>query len=247
MHQRIAVSNVIRSHGRWTLRSGGPCRWGSRMSPPPAGCQCIRHKSPSPDRSSLVVGQRGHSEGLAEVVDSGIGVDNLELHRGMERGYRHLAGIPRHGRPFVVSPSSAPRGEPGPFTGGGRYGFRYRCRRHGDLNLAITSNPVNQSGRDLPGIGSQQSELLPPPTASSTYSRIPAPLPSPSDFTIGVKVLEKKCIGSAGCNVSYRIEPQYTGLRSLDGNTFIVIYEVTGGEDGPQINNFEVRSSGTIY
>ncbi len=117
----------------------------------------------------------------------------------------------------------------------------------GIWNLAITSNPVNQSGRDLPGIGSQQSELLPPPTASSTYSRIPAPLPSPSDFTIGVKVLEKKCIGSAGCNVSYRIEPQYTGLRSLDGNTFIVIYEVTGGEDGPQINNFEVRSSGTIY
>jgi hypothetical protein len=113
-------------------------------------------------------------------------------------------------------------------------------------NLAITSNPVDQSGRDLPSIGSQQSELLPPHTAPSTYSRIPAPLPSPSDFTIGVKVLEKKCFGSAGCNVSYRIEPQYTGVRSLDGNTFIVIYEVTGGEDGPQINNFEVGGDGTV-
>jgi hypothetical protein len=44
----------------------------------------------------------------------------------------------------------------------------------------------------------------------------------------------------------YRIEPQYTGVRSLDENNFIVIYEVTGGEDGPQINNFEDRGDGTV-
>jgi hypothetical protein len=44
----------------------------------------------------------------------------------------------------------------------------------------------------------------------------------------------------------YRIEPQYTGVRSLDGNNFIVIYEVTGGEDGPPINNFEDRGDSTV-
>jgi hypothetical protein len=34
-------------------------------------------------------------------------------------------------------------------------------------------------------------------------------------------------------------------VTSLDGNAFTVIYEVTGGEDGPQINNFEISGDGT--
>lgn len=115
----------------------------------------------------------------------------------------------------------------------------------GTWGLVATFNAVAQFRRDLQGIGSQQSDLGPTFTAPSpTYSASPAPLPSPSDFTISVKVLEKKCFGFAGCNVSYKIEPKYTGVTSLDGNDFTVIYEVTGGEDGPQINNFEIRSDG---
>jgi hypothetical protein len=77
----------------------------------------------------------------------------------------------------------------------------------GIWGMAITFNAVDQFGKNLEGIGSQQLDLVPALTAPSpTYRSSPAPLRSPSDFTIGIKVLEKKCFGSAGCNIIYQIE-----------------------------------------
>lgn len=70
------------------------------------------------------------------------------------------------------------------------------------------------------------------------------PLPQVSDFTIGVKILEKQCFGSAGCNIIYRIEPAYLGDPTQLSREYTVVYEVTGGEDGPQVNNFVVDSEG---
>jgi hypothetical protein len=63
--------------------------------------------------------------------------------------------------------------------------------------------------------------------------------------TIDVKVLRKACFGSYGCNVTYEIDPTYTGATPLTGRTFTVIYEVTGSECGPLISNFAVNSDGT--
>lgn len=65
--------------------------------------------------------------------------------------------------------------------------------------------------------------------------------PRPSDFTIEVQVLRKKCFGSAGCNVTYRIAPSYVGTGALDPSaTWLVTYEVRGVEGGPAVNTFEV-------
>jgi hypothetical protein len=72
-----------------------------------------------------------------------------------------------------------------------------------------------------------------------------APVPSPSDFAIGINVLRKKCFGSAGCNITFRINPKYIGTTSFSGGTLTVVYEVTGGDSGVQINNFTVGSDGT--
>ena len=36
-------------------------------------------------------------------------------------------------------------------------------------------------------------------------------LPAPEDFEISVRVTEKQCFGSAGCNVSFTIDPTYVG------------------------------------
>lgn len=58
--------------------------------------------------------------------------------------------------------------------------------------------------------------------------------------------MEKECFGNAGCNVGYQIEPKYTGMRVLPKDPFTVIYEVTGGEDGPQVNNFTVIGGESI-
>ncbi|WP_370945112.1 hypothetical protein AB5J62_39345 [Amycolatopsis sp. cg5] len=68
-------------------------------------------------------------------------------------------------------------------------------------------------------------------TLSPTTTAIPTPIPliaSPADFTVTVKTLEKKCFGSAGCNVTYRIDPKTT-TPCFPSCT--VLYEIIGGED----------------
>lgn len=68
----------------------------------------------------------------------------------------------------------------------------------------------------------------------------------PADFKIGIKVLKQSCFGSAGCNVTYRIDPQYVGPGTLNGS-YEVTYQVTGGEDGPQINTFTIEGTTATY
>lgn len=63
--------------------------------------------------------------------------------------------------------------------------------------------------------------------------------PKPADFKLTVKVLSKKCFGSAGCNVSYRVEVGYVGAsQPSPEDTWRVTYAVSGVEDGPQVNSF---------
>lgn len=73
-----------------------------------------------------------------------------------------------------------------------------------------------------------------PTTPSIVYGK-----PDAGEFKLSIKTLEKKCFGSAGCNVTYRIDPTYTGSLPLDpAKTYRLTYEVRGLEDGPAINNF---------
>lgn len=74
---------------------------------------------------------------------------------------------------------------------------------------------------------------------ASAQAAIP---PKAEDFIIAIKVLEKKCFGSAGCNVTFRIDPAYSG--AADSSSTEVTYEVLGGED-PIINTFTIDSAGT--
>lgn len=68
------------------------------------------------------------------------------------------------------------------------------------------------------------------------------------DFTIHIKTREKKCFGSAGCNVTFKIDPSYVGTAPLpDSGLIEVTYKVTGGEDGPQVNTFSIDGEGTAH
>jgi hypothetical protein len=71
-------------------------------------------------------------------------------------------------------------------------------------------------------------------TAASTYDA-----PEPSDFELTVKTLSKQCFGSAGCNVTYRIQAGWDGTYD-PAMTYEVVYEVRGDESGPQTNNFTI-------
>ncbi len=66
---------------------------------------------------------------------------------------------------------------------------------------------------------------------TTTTTDAPAYTPGPSDFKLDVVTLSKQCFGSAGCNVTYRIQVTYTGPETPDPTrTFDVIYNVTGAE-----------------
>ena len=116
----------------------------------------------------------------------------------------------------------------------------------GIWGISITFNAMNKLGTDLQGIGQQSSSAV-ATEAPSTYSD--APVPQPTDFAISVKVLSKACFGSAGCSVTYQIDPHYWhgSTAPLSGRAFTVIYEVSGGKGGPQINNFTINSNGTAH
>ncbi|SCG70289.1 hypothetical protein [Micromonospora halophytica] len=83
------------------------------------------------------------------------------------------------------------------------------------------------------------------PTTAAATTTAPTPTlalydePTRKDFKLAVKVLRKKCFGSAGCNISYRIDVTYTGTGLDPAKTYEVTYEVRGGED-PMVNTFEV-------
>jgi hypothetical protein len=71
-------------------------------------------------------------------------------------------------------------------------------------------------------------------TTASTYDT-----PEPRDFKLTVKTLSKQCFGSAGCNLTYRIDAGWDG--SYDpAKTYEAVYEVQGDESGPQTNNFTI-------
>lgn len=71
---------------------------------------------------------------------------------------------------------------------------------------------------------------------------------SPSDFKLKVRTLQKQCFGSAGCNITFQIEVvEYGGPDDLGEQRFRVVYEVRGGEDGPQTNNLIFEGDGYSY
>jgi hypothetical protein len=68
----------------------------------------------------------------------------------------------------------------------------------------------------------------------------PAVTPKIRDFKLTVKVLSKQCFGSAGCSLTYRVDAGWPDGLDPDV-TYEVVYEVRGGEDGPQINTMTVQ------
>ncbi|MEU7781681.1 hypothetical protein [Micromonospora parva] len=80
------------------------------------------------------------------------------------------------------------------------------------------------------------------PSTPPATTAPPAPVydtPTKGDFKLKVKTLRKQCFGSAGCNITYRIDVTYTGDGLDPSSTYEVTYEVKGAED-PIINTFEV-------
>lgn len=90
-----------------------------------------------------------------------------------------------------------------------------------------------------------------PATGTSTATKAadkPAPLkyamPKPAEIKLTVKVLEKQCFGSAGCNLQFRISKvTYTGSGLDPEATYEVSYSYKGLES-PQQGTFALSGDG---
>jgi hypothetical protein len=82
-------------------------------------------------------------------------------------------------------------------------------------------------------IGSNPGE----PTEEPTQEPAPTEYtPKKSDWALKIKTTDKQCFGSAGCNVTVKITPQYAGASRdalPDEGTIDITYKVTGDESGP--------------
>lgn len=114
------------------------------------------------------------------------------------------------------------------------------------IALAATAVAVGLSSCVLPPEGKH-----PLSTASSsygsggTYTAAPtttaAALPRAADFRLTIVETSHKCFGSAGCSISFRIDPQYVGSGSPPTGSFTLLYEVIGG-DQPQTGSIKVTN-----
>ncbi|WP_200210379.1 hypothetical protein [Micromonospora coerulea] len=113
--------------------------------------------------------------------------------------------------------------------------------------LLATANSGDKPGQD---VAATSTAPTPPATTSAPTTAAAAPAttepplptyetPTKDDFKLKVKVLSKQCFGSAGCNITYRINVTYTGTGLDPSKTYEVTYQVKGAED-PIINTFEV-------
>lgn len=65
-------------------------------------------------------------------------------------------------------------------------------------------------------------------------------IPKISDFELTAQIVDKDCFGSAGCSVTFRPDLTYVGQPLDSDTTWLVIYEINGVEDAPQVGNIEV-------
>lgn len=81
--------------------------------------------------------------------------------------------------------------------------------------------------------------------AAPTTAAAEQPLKA-SDIELTIKITKKQCFGSAGCNVTYHIVAA-TAFTPDSDKEYSVTYEVSGVEDGPQINTFTIQGDKYSY
>lgn len=107
----------------------------------------------------------------------------------------------------------------------------------GGIGFAIGkgSTPGTPSTGNAPVVAITTS--APAATANAAY------IPLVSDFTITVDVLSKQCFGSAGCNLTYRVQPSYHGPALDLGQQYTVTYQINGTQDGAQVASFTMQGT----
>jgi hypothetical protein len=158
-------------------------------------------------------------------------------------------------RSFQAGPSVGP---PNPPSGGGgirdfangRWGFLVIGLIFGGLIGGAAGVASGGKTTNAASLATASTPSIVPPSPSPSPSPVvetpplgvePSPfVPDPSDFDLTIKTLSKQCFGTAGCNITYRIQVGYSGLPLDSFSTYEVTYQVSGDESGAIINTLTV-------
>src|SRR5687767_149644 len=105
------------------------------------------------------------------------------------------------------------------------------------LKMSVAVALVVIGGGLLACAGAGKSSQSGDSTISTGSEQGPAPRPSyhipvAADFVLDVQVLKQSCFGSAGCNITYRVNMTYQGAGPLDPDvTYEVTYQIKGAQD----------------
>lgn len=102
------------------------------------------------------------------------------------------------------------------------------------LALFALACGVESKGTDIPTTN-DSSVVSQKTSESKKYT------PKPEDFIMEVIILDKQCFGSAGCNLTFRVNiKEYKGLPV--SSKFTILYSISGSEDGEYTHSLEVFS-----
>ncbi len=121
------------------------------------------------------------------------------------------------------------------------------------IGFAIGSQPVEQeSGAFSQSTGYHSSEPTTPEpgqdaSRSTAEERPTRYTPKASDWDLKIKVRDKQCFGSAGCNMTVRVTPKFVGDGSTvpDEGTISLTYHLTGDESGTITGTLDVDCATT--
>lgn len=115
--------------------------------------------------------------------------------------------------------------------------------RHPHALLVIAALGLAACGPSTP-VGNNVVETSPnaeaapastPPAKAAQPKPVAKPV-GPGDFALRVKILSQDCFGSAGCNVSYRVQV----LKAPKAGAYEITYDVGGVQDGPKTGNVTI-------
>lgn len=79
-------------------------------------------------------------------------------------------------------------------------------------------------------------------TDAKTPGLPPRRKPLAADFKLGIKILEKQCFGSAGCNITFRVSVVHEAPPLDPDLDYELTYRIDGAED-PYVNTLSIRGN----
>lgn len=105
----------------------------------------------------------------------------------------------------------------------------------GVVGYLIGSNSTNPASEPAAATTSVETQPASAPATTAAY------VPQPTDFTVVVDVLKRECFGSAGCDITYRVQPTYHGPTLDQSQQYTVTYQLTGAQDGASVGSFTLQ------